>query len=181
VRTILPSHDDVHHVGLDVVQQALVMGDEQDGHSGVFLGEGVHPVRHHLEGVDVEPRIGLVHDGQGRPKHGHLEDLVPLLLPSAESVVHGPLGEGGIHVQEPHPVQELVLEIEEVQLLTLRHMGLLGRSEEVGDGDAGDLHGILEGKKDSGLGALVGLHPEDILAFEERCSPPSPRTRGGRR
>jgi hypothetical protein len=44
-----------------------------------------------LEGVDVEARIGLVEDRQPRFEHGHVEDLVALLLATREALVDRPL------------------------------------------------------------------------------------------
>src|SRR6187551_3318250 len=49
---------DVDRVGLDHVQDALVVGDDQDAHVGP--GEGVDPVGDGAQSVDVEARVGLV-------------------------------------------------------------------------------------------------------------------------
>src|SRR5437879_2859891 len=83
-----------HHVDgrrLDVFQDPRVVGDEEHPH---LPPRGlVHPVdagRHYLDGVDVQPGVGLIHDGDLRLEDGHLEDLAPLLLPAAESLVHVP-------------------------------------------------------------------------------------------
>ena len=45
-------------------------------------------------------------------------------------------------------------------------MGLHGRTHEVGDGDAGDVDGVLEGQEDPRPGALVGLQVQEALAVE---------------
>src|SRR5215207_297123 len=68
----------VHEVRHNVVEQTLVVGDDDD--CAVRAPESVDTVRYDAERVDVEPGIGLVEDCQARFEHGHLEDLVALLL-----------------------------------------------------------------------------------------------------
>ena len=41
----------------------------------------VDPLGNDPHGVDVQATVGLVEDGEGRAKHGELEDLGALLLP----------------------------------------------------------------------------------------------------
>ena len=53
-----PIEHDVDEVRFDVIQQALVMGD--DKHAKVRTGEGVDPLRNNPQRVDVETRISLV-------------------------------------------------------------------------------------------------------------------------
>src|SRR5262245_32536365 len=45
---------DVDEVGLDVVQQALIVRDQQDRHLAVLAVQSVHTVRDDLERIDVE-------------------------------------------------------------------------------------------------------------------------------
>ena len=161
-----PSDQHVHEVGLDVVEEPLVVRDEEDGHLRVLFDQLVHAVGDDFEGVDVEARIGLVHDGELRLQHRHLENLVPLLLPTGEAVVHMALGERGIHLEHLHALGEVVCEVEDVELFALRHVRLNGGAQEVGDRDARNLHRVLEGQEDTGLGALVGLQVEEVLAAE---------------
>ena len=54
---------------------------------------------HDLERVDVEAGVGLVEHCKRRLEHGHLKNLVALLLTAAEPVVHRTLGElvGQLH------------------------------------------------------------------------------------
>src|ERR1700758_2594528 len=54
----------VHPIRLDIVEQPLVVGDQDDGAVGRALL--VDPARHHLQRIDVETAVGLVEDGQTR-------------------------------------------------------------------------------------------------------------------
>ena len=69
------------------------------------------------------------------------------------------------------PVDQLELLLEQVEevhrvdlLLAARLADLVvRRAEEVGVGDAGNLHRVLEGEEDARLGPLLGLQLEQIL------------------
>ena len=50
--------------------------------------------------------------------------------------------------------------------LALRHAGLDGGAEEVGDRDAGDFARVLEREEDAGARALIGFLREDRDAVE---------------
>src|SRR3546814_6608185 len=58
------SSDLVDHVRLDVVEQALVVGDHQEG--AVGRAQRVDAFGHRLQRIDVQARIGLVEDEIGR-------------------------------------------------------------------------------------------------------------------
>ena len=73
----------------DVVEQPLVVRDDE--HRPVRAAQGVDAVGDDLQGVDVEAGVGLVEDAQLRLEHGHLEDLVALLLAAGEALVDRPL------------------------------------------------------------------------------------------
>ena len=80
-----PVAQHVHEVGDDVVEQALVVRDDDERAIG-----GAHRVdalRDDLQRVDVEAGVGLVEDRQPRLEHGHVEDLVALLLAAREAFV----------------------------------------------------------------------------------------------
>ena len=78
-------------VGLDQVQDALVVGDDQDAHVGA--GELVDALGDGAQRVDVEAGVGLVEDRHLGPQQGQLEDLHPLLLAAGEAVVEVAAGE----------------------------------------------------------------------------------------
>ena len=62
----------------EVTEQALIVRDDED--CVMFAAEGIDAIGDDAQRVDVQSRICLVEDGQIRIEHGHLEDLVPLLL-----------------------------------------------------------------------------------------------------
>ena len=68
----------MHHVRNDVVQKSLIVGD--DDRSLLRSMEGIHTVRNDAESVHIKSAVGLVENRESRVKHGHLEDLVTLLL-----------------------------------------------------------------------------------------------------
>ena len=72
-------HHDVHVVGLDVVEEPLVVRDHEGAESRI--PQLVHAVRDDLEAVDVQSGIRFVEDRDLWLEHGQLQDLCPLLLP----------------------------------------------------------------------------------------------------
>src|SRR6266446_5586099 len=79
--------EDVHHVGHDVIEKALVVGD--DDHGALGRAEAVDAVGDGPQRIDVEPRIGLIEHREPRLDHRHLQDLVALLLAAREPDVDG--------------------------------------------------------------------------------------------
>jgi hypothetical protein len=88
-------------VRLDVAQNPGVVGDQQDTHV-TGRRNAVDAFGDDLEGIDVEPGVGLVQDGHLRAQQLHLEDLVTLLLATGESLVDVALGERRVHPQLGH-------------------------------------------------------------------------------
>src|SRR5438552_1454601 len=66
--------EDEYPVGDDVVEQALVVRDDQDG--PILAAQSVHAVGHDTERVNVEAGISFIKDGQLRIEHRQLKDLV---------------------------------------------------------------------------------------------------------
>ena len=60
----------VNIVGFDVVQQALIMGDDQ--HAEFGSAQGVDAFGNDAQRVDVETRIGLIQNGDLRFEGCHL-------------------------------------------------------------------------------------------------------------
>src|SRR5436305_1296106 len=75
----VPSHKDMHDVRREIAQDALVVRDEQHAHLRALPAHLVDPVSDDLQGVDVEPGIGLVEDGHVGFEQGHLQHLGALL------------------------------------------------------------------------------------------------------
>src|SRR3954447_5102714 len=68
------SEEDVDETRLDVVQNALVVGDDQDA-GRVLGGHPVDPLGDDPDGIDVEAAVGLVEDGERGAEHRQLEHL----------------------------------------------------------------------------------------------------------
>ena len=143
--------EDVHDVGHELVEQALVVGDGEHAELGTRLAHGVHAAPDDAQGVDVEARVGLVEHGHERLEQRHLQDLVALLLAPGEALVEMAAGEGGVHPEALHPLGH------EHAYLEDRHLGVLprrhGLAQELGHRHALDRLGVLEGEKEPGLGA----------------------------
>jgi len=140
------------------------VGDHQEGPLG--RAHPVHALGDDPEGVDVEPGIGLVEHREGGLEDGHLEDLVPLLLAAREALVHRPLDEVLVEVEQFHPVAHQAQEVHRVEFgLAAVLPDLVDRRlQEVGVVHPGDLDRILEGEEDALAGAFLGLQLRDVLA-----------------
>ena len=142
------------------------MGDEDDRPVGA--AHGIDAVGDDLEGVDIEPRIGLVQHRQPGLEHGHLEDLVALLLAAREADVHGALDELLVDLEKPHLLARQGEEIHGVELgqpAMLAHL-VQGRFEEVHAAHARYLDRILEGQKQAFAGPFLGRHGKKIVPRE---------------
>ena len=95
-----PVDEDVHEIGRDVVEDALVVRDHERAH--VRADELVDAARDDAQRVDVEPGVGLVEDRDLRLQQRHLQDLDPLLLAAGEAVVQVALGELARHLEPLH-------------------------------------------------------------------------------
>jgi hypothetical protein len=158
----------VHELRLDHVQDPLVVGDDENAHAG-RLGDGVDPVGHRVEGVDVEPRVGLVEHREPRLQQRHLEDLHALLLAAGESLVEVARGEVARHVGQLHRRLRLLAEVLERDglLATALAVGVDDRAQVLGDRHAGNGDRVLEGHEQAHAGALVGVGLRDVLAVED--------------
>ena len=154
----------VDHVGNDVVEEPLVVGDDQEGVVGA-----AHPVDaggDDAQGVHVEAGVGLVEDGQARFEHRHLENLVAFLFPAREADVDAASRKAAVHFHIGHLLAHQLEEGRgadrfEAPLLPL---GVDGGFHEVGVAHAGNLHGILESQEDAGPGAFLGREGEQVAA-----------------
>ncbi|ODN71252.1 hypothetical protein A6302_01449 [Methylobrevis pamukkalensis] len=157
----------MHHVRHDVIEQALVVGDDDEG--ALRRPQGVHAVRDHLQRVDVETGIGLVEDAELGLEQRHLHDLVALLLTAGKADVERALQHLGRDVE---PARGLLDEAHEVRrrdlaLAARLALGVEGRLQEGHGGDARDLDRILEGEEEARRRALVRPHLQDRLAVEQ--------------
>ena len=107
-----------------------------------------------------------------RLEHGHVEDLVALLLAAREALVDRALQHGLVDVEEPRLLLDQRHEVDGVELveaLLLAH-GVERGLEEVGVVDAGNLDRVLERHEHALAGALVGRHVEQVLAVVEHVA-----------
>jgi hypothetical protein len=164
-----PIHEHVHVVGLNVVEDALVVRDHERAH--LRADELLDAARDHLQRVDVEARVGLVEHRDPRLQHRHLQDLDPLLLAAREAVVQVARRElardlEAVHLGEERRPELLdgdrVVDAARARLAD----GVDGRAQEVGHGHAGDRVRVLEGEEEPALRALVGGRLGDVLAVE---------------
>ena len=155
----------MYPVGRQLVEDALVVGDQQDAELGPGLAHLAHAAGHHPQGVDVEAGVGLVEDGHLGLHDRQLEDLVALLLPAGEALVQVAVAERGVHAELLHPLHDRQTQLED------RHVhAAAGRerlAQELGDGDTGDLLGVLEGEEHPRLAPYVGGPVGDVLSLEE--------------
>ena len=156
----------MHEVRLDVLQELVVVGH----YDGRFFrtAEGIDAIGHNPESVYIKAGVGFVENAEHRVQHCHLEYLVALFFAAGEAYVHFPLGKFLLHFEEGHL---LFLELQEFAGLELREafgtpFCIYGGLHESGDGDSGDLNGILETEEKAGPGAFFRGHCKKVLAHE---------------
>ena len=134
--------------------------------------QGVHPVRHDLQGVYVQAAVRLVEDGEDRFQHRHLEDLAALLFAAGESDVHLPAGEFRPHLEQGHLLFHPFQEGAGVQGRSSGRFlpGRKGCLQEVLHRYAGNLHRILERQEQSRPGTFLRFHREEVPAQEGDAS-----------
>ncbi len=147
---------------LQVLEQSLVVGDHQE--AALVRRHPGDPFRHRLEGVDVEPRVGLVEDGEHGFEDGQLQDLVALALPAGEPLVEVAVGERRVHPEAAHGIHHLEPQFEH-RVVDPGAVGE-GGAQEVDHRDARDLLGVLEAEEHPRPAPLVRLPLGDVLAVE---------------
>ena len=153
-----PAHQDVDPVGVQLGEQAAVVGDGQHAEA-VLVGGLLDPAAAGAQGVDVEAGVQLVEDGDLGQEDAELEGLVALLLAAGQVDVEG-------------PGQEALVEADALGLdhHALPHVGGVAAGggdrgrEEVLQRHAGDLGRVLHGQEQPGLGPLPRGHGQDVLA-----------------
>src|SRR5215218_2244105 len=153
---------DVYPIRFNVSEYPLVVRD--DDRAELRPAHLVDAPRDDLQGIDVQPRVGLVQDGEAGLEHEHLQDLVPLLLAAGETLVEIPLGKLGVHLHDGHLLLQEPVHLHGRELL-LTHRVDRG-AQEVGYRDARHLARILEREEHPQLGPPVGLELEYILTLE---------------
>src|SRR5690625_1998715 len=155
--------EDVHAVGLDVLQDAGVVRDEDYAHIGFAL-DVVDALGAHAQGVDIQTRVGFIQHGKAGVQELHLQDLVALLFTARETLVYVALREGGIHAQRVHRGAHILDPVAQLGGFTIDSG--LGGAQEVRNGDAGHLNGVLHGQEQASAGALVDFHLQYVFTIE---------------
>ena len=150
----------------DVVQQALIVGDDDE--RAVLPPERVDACRHRLQRVDVEPGVRLVQHREPGLEHRHLENLVPLLLAAREALVDRAPQQGLVDVDQAGALAQQLQEVHRVEFRLAPRLAVRvdRRLQEVAVADAGDLDRILEGQEEAGVGPLFRRHLLQVLAVE---------------
>ncbi len=157
-------HQDVHELGLHVVEDPLVVGDDQRAEA-LLVVQTLDTLGDGAQRVDVETRIGLVEDRHVGSQHRHLQDLRALLLAAGEAVIEVARGEGFVDVEQLDRVLQLGAELLDLDRFVA--LGVDRHPQEVRDRHAGDRHGVLEGEEQPRLRALVRFGLGDVLALED--------------
>jgi hypothetical protein len=166
----------VDDVGLDVVEQTLVVGDQQDAE--VRVQHRIDALGDDPQGIDVEPRIGLVEDRHLGLDDRHLEHLQPLLLATGETLVDVAGREALVHPEERHLLAHLGAEIAHRNaaadrigrvdigiLVDALQLGVQRAADERGDRQSGDRGRVLEGEEQPETRPLVRRELEDVSAL----------------
>ena len=149
--------------GLDVAQDARVVGDEHDAAPG-FVVDAVHSLGHDAQGINIEAGVGFVENREAGLEEFSLEDLEPLLLTAGKTHVDIALGEVGVHAQKLHGFLHVLHPGAQLRSLT-GDRGFRG-AKEVGYGHARDLDWVLHGKEEPSLRSLIHTHFGDELVVE---------------
>src|SRR4051794_26187981 len=144
--------EDVNVVGLDVAQDARVVGDEKRA-GRARLAHPVDAGRDDLERVDVKTGVGLVEDGELGLQQFELEHLEALLLTPGEALVDRALLEARV---DREPLEGAIEVLDPgAELGRLARNGGDGGAKEVGDADTRHLDGVLHREEETGARSLV--------------------------
>src|SRR5690606_27899710 len=89
--------ENVNSVRNDVVEQALVVGD--DHNRAIRRTQSVHTLSDDAQGIDVEAGVGLVQHAELRLEQLHLQDFSTLLLTTGEADVERTLQHVHVHAE----------------------------------------------------------------------------------
>ena len=105
----------MYHIRNDIVQKPLVVSNND---SRLLRGmKRIHTICHNAESINIKTAVCLVEDGESRVEHGHLEDLITLLLTSRETHIHLTLSKFRLHLNESHLLTHKFKEVSSLQRL----------------------------------------------------------------
>ena len=140
---------------------------DQD-HGALWATHGVHAFGHDLQRVNVKTRVGFIQHRQLGLKHGHLHNLIALLLAAGKAFVHRTVQKTLVHLQHAHLFLEQREKIHGVHLVfaAIFADGIQRRAQKVGVADAGDLDRILKGHEQPFAGRVFRLHLQQVFAVK---------------
>ena len=116
----------------------------------------VDAVGNDFQCVNVQSRVGFVHQCEARLEHQHLQDLIAFFLAARKALVEVAVDPALVPIQYGQRLLQFSVELHELDFLP--RAGLNGEAQEVGDGYAGDFDRVLERQIQTFAGALVGFH-----------------------
>jgi hypothetical protein len=160
-------------IGLNVIEDALVVRDDQRAHVGT--DQAVDAVGDDAQRVDVEARVGLVKDRNLGLEHCHLQDLEALLLAAGEPVVERARGHRLIDLEQLHCLLDLLAKLGDADRVVDTVWSTLavrvdGHANEVRNRYTRHGKGILEGEKQASARALIGSQVEQVGALEQHLA-----------
>src|SRR5262245_27434184 len=145
---------------MELVQQTAVVRDRE--HAEVLLAcRCLDAPSARPEGIDVEARVELVEDRDGRLENGELQRLVALLLTAGQIDVQWTFEEAGVEADACRLGGDPRREVTNIAALRLERGG-----EHVLEAHAWHLGRVLEREEQARLRALPRLEPEQIDAVE---------------
>ena len=112
------AHHDVHAVDVEVLEDARVVGDD-DQRAARGATVRVDAARHHAQRVHVEARVRLVEDGKLRFQQQQLQHLQLLLLAAREAHAQLAVEIRRIHVQLVGQGAHVLLELLALELFAV--------------------------------------------------------------
>src|SRR5699024_1466085 len=160
----LAIRENVNEVRLNVVEDALVVGDHQDATFGLLL-VGVDALGNNAQCIHVKAGVGLIHDRELWLQQIKLQNLVALLLATGEAFVDGAVGELRVNCQSFLSGADFLNPLAKLRSLAA-DCGRCG-TQEVSNGNARDFSWILHSQEETSACTLINFHLQDVLAVEE--------------
>ena len=156
----------MHKVGLNVVEQSLVVRNHDGGIVGAF--ECVHPLRHNSQGIDIESAIGFVEDAQSGFEHRHLENFVALFLTARKTLVHGTRRQFVVELDHGALFAHQFQKFGCAKWLLVKIFALFvdGGTHKVDHRHTRYFHRILKTEKQAFVGAVFRRKRQQIFAIE---------------
>ena len=146
----------MHLIGHDIVEQALVVGDQDEAARRV--AQRVDAVGHRAQRVDVEAGIGLVEDARRGSSIAICRISLRFFSPPEKPKLRSRLSSASVDAHDlglgPQPLHELAGA--DFSLAAGAAQGVHGLAQEVHIGDAGDLDRVLHGQEHAGGRPLLG-------------------------